>query len=132
MLVGLLVVSDDTLFRVGVLASLPADSGIALVGIAESAAAGRRLALENSPDVVTVDARLSDEDGLSFAAGLREEYPERGIVVVGPRDNELLFRALEHGVSAYVPSSAPIEVLLSAIKHAAVAPGSFTGPDLAQ
>jgi DNA-binding NarL/FixJ family response regulator len=131
-LIGLLVVSDATLFRVGMVASLPPGSDIAVVGMADCAAQGRRLVVEESPGVVAVDVRLPDEDALSFAAGLREAAPERGVVLVGPRDNGLLFRALEHGVSAYVPMSAPVEVLLSAIRHAAVAPGSFTGPDLAQ
>jgi DNA-binding NarL/FixJ family response regulator len=127
-----LVVTDATLIRVGVVASLPATSGVSLVGTARSATEGRRLADETSPDVIAVDAGLPDEDGLSFAAGLREAEPERGVVLIGPRDNVQLLRALEAGVSAYVPTNAPIEVLLSAIQHAAVAPASFAGPDLAQ
>ncbi len=131
-MVKLLIVSEATLFRVGVTASLSAESDVVLVGIASSAVEARGLVIGASADVVAVDAALPDEDGLAFAAELRAAIPERGVVLIGPRDNALLLRALEAGISAYLPSSAPIEVLLSAIRHAAVAPASFTGPGLAQ
>ena len=52
-------------------------------------------------------------------------------MLIGPRDGDRILRALEAGISAYVPTNAPIEVLLSAFRHAAVAPSSFTAPDLA-
>lgn len=126
------MVSDATLFRVGVAASLSAESDVVLVGVAGSAVEARGLVVGACADVVAVDAGLPDGDGLSFAAELRAARPERGVVLIGPRDNALLLRALEAGISAYLPTSAPIEVLLSAIRHAAVAPASFTGPDLAQ
>lgn len=130
-MVRLLVVSDATLFRAGVTASLPAESDMVVVGMADSALEGRRLVVEIPADVVAVDAGLPDEDGLAFAAELHEALPGRGVVLIGPRDTDKLLDALEAGISAYVPRNAPIEVLLSAIRHAAVAPASFTGPDLA-
>lgn len=130
-MVRLLVVSDVTLFRAGITASLPGGSDIVAVGMAGSALEGRRIVAEIPADVIAVDANLPDEDGLAFAAELHEALPACGVVLVGPRDTDKLLDALEAGISAYVPTNAPIEVLLSAIRHAAVAPASFTGPDLA-
>jgi len=43
----------------------------------------------------------------------------------------LLVETLEAGLSAYLTRTAPLDVLLSAVRHAAVAPTSFTAPDLA-
>ena len=132
MTVRLLVVSDSTLACLGLTAALHGHPDIALAGIAGSAAEGRHLVEELRPDVVAVDVALPDEDGLHLAGALRHGYPERGVVLIAPRDDDRLMRALEAGISAYVPTNAPIEVLLSAFRHAAVAPASFTAPDLAQ
>jgi DNA-binding NarL/FixJ family response regulator len=130
--VRLLVVSASTLVRLGLTAALREHSDVALAGLAGDAAEGRRLAAEPHYDVVAVDVALPDEDGLALAGSLRQSAPARGVVLIAPRDDDRLMRALEAGISAYVPTNAPIEVLLSAFRHAAVAPASFTAPDLAQ
>jgi DNA-binding NarL/FixJ family response regulator len=45
--------------------------------------------------------------------------------------DDVLFRALETGVSAFVPKTAPVQELLAAIRHASVAAASFTAAGLA-
>jgi DNA-binding NarL/FixJ family response regulator len=130
--VRLLLVSDSTLTGLGLTAALRGDPDIVLTGLVDSAARGRLAAAELRPDVVVVDVALPDEDGLRLAAELRQNAPGMGVVLIAPRDDDRLIRALEAGISAYVPTNAPIEVVLSAFRHAAVAPASFTAPDLAQ
>ncbi len=132
MTVRLLLVSDSTLNRLGLTAALSGHPDIVLAGLVDRAAGTRAAVAQLSPDVVAVDVALPDEDGLHLAAALRHEAPARGVVLISPRDDDRLMRALEAGISAYVPTNAPIEVLLSAFRHAAVAPASFTAPDLAQ
>jgi DNA-binding NarL/FixJ family response regulator len=84
------------------------------------------------PDVVTVDVSLPDADGLQLARELRDHYPELGIVILTSKDqDDVLFRALETGVSAFVPKTAPVQELLAAIRHASVAALSFTAAGLA-
>jgi len=84
------------------------------------------------PDVVTVDVSLPDGDGLRLARELRDQYPELGIVILTSKDqDDVLFRALETGVSAFVPKTAPVAELLAAIRHASVAALSFTAAGLA-
>jgi DNA-binding NarL/FixJ family response regulator len=132
MVVGLLLVSDSTLTQIGLTAALADDQEIKLVAMADSAARGRLLIAELRPEVVAVDAGVPDTDGLRFAAQLRERSANLGVVLLAPRDDDQLIRALEAGLSGYVPANAPIGVLLSAFRHAAVAPTSFTAPDLAR
>src|SRR5439155_9468460 len=117
--------------RMGMAHALSASPDIQLVGTAGTAAEARRMVAEISPDVVTVDAELPDVDGLAFGGTLRRTYPSLGVVLLAWADDDLLFRALEAGVSAFVPRSAPVDSMLAAIRHAAVAAGSFTAPDLA-
>ncbi len=46
-------------------------------------------------------------------------------------EDDVLFRALETGVSAFVAKTAPVQEVLAAIRHAAVAASSFTAAGLA-
>jgi len=81
---------------------------------------------------VTIDVALPDRDGLLLAGELRDRYADLGIVMLASRhEDDVLFRALETGVSAFVSKTAPLEEVLSAIRHAAVAASSFTASGLA-
>lgn len=124
------VIAGAELVRTGMTAILSTGQ-LSLAGSAASAAEAEPLIASADPDVVLVDNELADGDGLAFGARLRQERPAIGIVLVAPRNDQLLVRALALGISAYVHKSASIEELLAAIRHAAVAPGSFTAPDLA-
>jgi DNA-binding NarL/FixJ family response regulator len=131
-LIRLLVVSGATLVRIGFSAALGGQRDLIIADSASSAAEARRLAVEVDPDVAVVDSHVQDEDPLSLAAGLREGNPRRGVVLVANIDDGRVLDALEAGLSAYLPSNAPVDVLLSAVRHAAVAPASFTAPHLAE
>jgi DNA-binding NarL/FixJ family response regulator len=83
---------------------------IQLVAECGSAADAQRVLEAARPDVVTVEVDLPDGDGLRLARELRDRYASLGIVILasqGPDD--VLFRALETGVSAFVGKTAPVE-----------------------
>ena len=83
-------------------------------------------------DVVTVASSLPDGDGMHLARDLRQVHMSLGIVLLASRDDdETLFRAMETGTSAFVAKTAPIEEIVGAIRHAAVAASSFTASGLA-
>jgi len=46
--------------------------------------------------------------------------------------DEQLFGALDAGASAFVPKDTPTDYVLSAARHAAASPGTFTARDLAE
>jgi DNA-binding NarL/FixJ family response regulator len=53
------------------------------------------------------------------------------VVLIGPAEDRVLVRAAIAGISGYLPATAPVHVLLAAIRRAAVAPDSFTAPNRA-
>jgi DNA-binding NarL/FixJ family response regulator len=132
MAIRVVVVDGHTLTRYG-LAGLIADQhDIELVGEADTVAAGMRAVSLERPDVVTIDVALPDGDGIRFARDLRDRRPDLGIVILTSRgEDDVLFRALDSGVSAFVAKSAPTEEVLGAIRHSAVAASSFTAIGLA-
>lgn len=134
MTVRLVTVDSVTLVRLGYAAAVAAYPDVTLVGQATSTEEAVELVTALDPHVVTIDAALTDalgHSGLELAAKLRAERPTLGLVLTGPTDDDLIFKALEAGLSAYLPRTAPVELLMSAVRHAAVAPASFTAPNLA-
>ena len=125
-------VAGAVLVRAGVAAAVADQPDLRLLAAAGSIAEADGYLERLRPDVVLVDHEVTDGDGLAYAARLRRTRPEIGVVLLAPSDDQLLFRALDAGISAYLPRSAPIEGVLAALRHAAVAPASFTAPDLAQ
>jgi DNA-binding NarL/FixJ family response regulator len=68
-----------------------------------------------------------------LADELRQKYPSLGIVILtASESDDLLFRALHSGASAYVSKEAPVQEVVGAIRHAAVAASSFSASGLAQ
>lgn len=130
--IRLAVVDGQTLIRYGLRELVAQQSDIEIVAESQSAAEAAAMVAATRPDVVTVDVALPDGDGLQLARELRDRYADLGIVMLtSQHEDELLFRALESGLSAFVPKTAPLEEVLSAIRHAAVAASSFTASGLA-
>jgi len=132
MTIRVAIVDGHTLIRYGLRHLVLEHTDIEIVGECSSAAEAFELVGQLRPDVVTMDASLPDGDGLRLARDLRDRYHDLGIVMLTSRgEDDLLFRALETGASAFVAKSAPVAELLAAIRHAAVAASSFTAAGLA-
>lgn len=108
------------------------ENDLEVVAEASTAAEAPGVIAATAPDVVTVDVALPDQDGLRLARELRGRHPGLGIVVLTSQgEDDVLFRALETGASAFVGKTAPVGEILCAIRHAAVAASSFTAAGLA-
>jgi len=125
------VIDSHTLTRFGLFVLFTRQPDIKFLADANNSADGRRLVAAQQPDVVTVDAALGAGDGLALARELRDRYPGLGIVVLTSGDDDVLFRAMETGASAFVAKDAQTSEVLSAVRHASVAASSFTATGLA-
>jgi len=130
--ISVLIADDHTLFRKGVRKMLEAEEDMAVVG---EAATGRQ-ALEQAralmPDVILMDIKMPDLDGVEATRILHREMPHIGIIFVTMfEDDEFVFRGLQAGGRGYILKDADPETMLRAIR--AVAHGeSLLGPTIAQ
>jgi DNA-binding NarL/FixJ family response regulator len=132
MVIRLAIIDANTLTRYGLRELAARNADIEIVGECRSAADASCMIAAVHPDVVTVEASLPDGDGLRLAREFRDRYADLGIVLLtSQHEDDVLFRALETGVSAFVGKAAPLEEILAAIRHAAVAASSFTASGLA-
>ncbi len=127
----IVTLSATPLFRLGVAAALTNERGATLVATAETETELFEVLSSRHVDVVLVDADLPDSDGLAIAVRVRHLYPQCGAVLLAKPNDDLLLRALASGISAFVPTTASPRVLVAAVRHAALAPSSFSAPELA-
>jgi len=127
----LVTIDTTTMVRLGYAAAVSVCLDICLLGQATSPDEAMEMIHTLEPNVVTVDTHLSGWDGLQLAIALRLEQPWLGIVLTGPVEDEYIFDAADAGLSAFLPRTSAVELLIAAIRHAAVAPTSFNTPNLA-
>ena len=77
MSIRLLICDDHEVIRTG-LTSLLAGTDIQIIGEAANAKNELRLATKDKPDVILLDIRMPDGDGLSTLEKLRAKAPECG------------------------------------------------------
>ena len=119
MTVRVVVVDDHPIVRSG-LATLFVDTGIEIVGEAGNGAQAVEATLQHQPDVVLLDIRMPETDGIEALQKLREECPQTRVVILSTYDNPTyVARAVALGACDYVLKGSPKEKLVAAILGAA-------------
>lgn len=113
-----LIVEDDMLVGMGLKAQLER-LGHSVVGQASGAPEAMALYREHKPDVVLLDIRLDEADGIEVAAQLLKERRTPMIIISAYSDRELIDRAGAAGVFGYLIKPANAEALQAQIEVAA-------------
>jgi DNA-binding NarL/FixJ family response regulator len=122
----LLIADDHEVVRTG-LKSLLSGSDIEVIAEASTGEAAVRLALEHNPDVVLLDIRMPDGDGLNALGRIKLERPDMPILILSTYDNPTyVARSVALGASGYVLKGTTRENLLQAIRTAADGQTSWT------
>ncbi|MGN0063990.1 MAG: response regulator transcription factor, partial [Nocardioides sp.] len=121
-----LLVDDHELIRQGLARAFERDSDMTVVGQAGGVKEAVELYDELHPDVVVTDLQLPDGNGLEIVRALRERSGEVGVVVLTMHaGDDQIFAAMEAGASGFVGKDSKATEVVSAAKHAAVAPRTF-------
>lgn len=127
-----LLVDDHELIRQGLRRAFEREEDFDVVAEASAVEEALTLARQHSPEVMVVDVRLPDGNGLDLVRSLRKQSASMGIVVLTMyAGDEQLFAALDAGASAFVAKDAPAGDVVAAARHAAATPTAFAAADLA-
>lgn len=119
MSVRLLIADDHEVIRTGLVALL-AGSEIEVVGQASSGKECVKLAEQLKPDVILLDIRMPDSDGLATLEKLRAKVPDCKVVMLSTYDNPTyVARSVALGACDYVLKGSTHEVLIETIMTAA-------------
>ncbi len=118
MTLSVLVIDDDESIRTTLVEYFDALGYVARG--AATATAGRRLAAEDAPDVVLLDLRLPDADGMDTLEALRTDDPDVGVILLtGHADVRTAVKAMQQGAADVLEKPVDLEVLAAAVARAA-------------
>jgi DNA-binding NarL/FixJ family response regulator len=120
MSLGVLIVDDQALVRAGFRMILEAEEDMEVVG---EAADGREAVAEAQrlrPDVVLMDVRMPDVDGIEATRRLLGDGPDAKVVMLTTFDmDEYVYDALRAGASGFLLKDVPPEQLVAGIRAVA-------------
>lgn len=115
-----MLVDDHEMVVEGLGRILELEDDIDVVATANSAGEGIAAASQHLPDVILMDYRLPDGDGVSAAARIRTEHPDMRIVLLtGSDDPDALRRVIDAGCLGYIDKTRSIDDLVAAVRIAA-------------
>jgi DNA-binding NarL/FixJ family response regulator len=116
--IRILVVDDHILMRIGLISSLSKQTDMKVVAEAEDGAEAIAAYRSHRPDVVILDMRLPNKNGVEVIGLLKQEFgPVRILVLSSYSGGHEISAAMQGGASAYVLKSMPLPRLLDSIRR---------------
>jgi len=129
-LTDVLIADDDDLMRAGLIELLTADPDIEIIGQASTGQEAVDLARRLSPDVVLMDVRMPDLDGIAATRGLSRAAPDvRVLILTTFEQDDYIFGALRAGASGFLLKRTRPEDLIAAV-HTVAAGDSLLSPSV--
>jgi DNA-binding NarL/FixJ family response regulator len=128
--VRVLVVDDDDLMRAGLRAVLSSDAGVEVIGEASDGRAAISAVRAGSPDLVLMDVRMPNLDGIAATREIVAASSRAKVVILTTfEQDDYIFGALSAGASAFLLKRTRPEDLLAAI-HTVAAGDSLLSPSV--
>lgn len=119
-MIKILIADDHLIIRQGLRLILETENEFELVGEASDGAEALSLCKKLKPDVVLMDLRMPNMDGLTAIEKLRTEQPTVAVVILTTfNEDELMFRGLQAGASGYLLKDTDRNTLFNSIRAAA-------------
>lgn len=133
MSIRIAVVDDQALVRSGFAMVLNHEDDLEVVAEAATGIEAIEVARERRPDVILMDIRMPDLDGLEATARILAEadWPVRVMILTTFDPDEYVYRALRAGASGFVLKDIPPEELVAAIRVVADG-GALLSPKITQ
>ncbi len=113
-----LIADDHMLVRDGYRLMLDREEDLEVVGEAANGREAVELCRRLHPELVLMDVRMPEMDGLEATREIKVESPTTSVLVVTTYDNpDYLFEAVEAGAAGYVLKDAPKSELLDAVRR---------------
>ena len=115
----LLIVDDHDLVRESTRLMLEGEPNLEVIGEAVNGRHALELCRRLRPDLVLMDVRMPEMDGLSATRAIKEEMPQISVLVVSAYESEDYRREADNaGAAGYILKDADTHQLLGAVRAA--------------
>lgn len=110
-------VDDHPLVREGIATLINDQEDMQLVGQGTTGKEAIQRFREHRPDILLLDVRLPDMNGIDAMLSIRSEFPDARVIIVTSSEGDVeMQRALAGGAASYQVKSMPPQSLLEAIR----------------
>ena len=118
-MIRVVIIDDHVVVRAGLRYIIEADPELEFIGEFGGGLGAAEFVTDNNPDVVLLDVRMPDRNGIDALKDILAVDPKRRVVMLTTSDaEEDVFRAIEEGALGYVMKDSEISVISAAIKSA--------------
>jgi len=118
--IRVLLADDHPVVRSGLIGMIAHEADIEVVGEVGDGAAAVAFVEQQRPDVVLMDLRMPELDGVGATAAITRAFPDVRVLILTTYDTDGdIVRAVEAGAAGYLLKDAPRAELLTAIRSAA-------------
>ena len=118
-MIRVVIIDDHVVVRAGLRYIIEADPELEFIGEFGGGLGAAEFVMYNNPDVVLLDVRMPDRNGIDALKDILAADPKRRVVMLTTSDaEEDVFRAIEEGALGYVMKDSEISVISAAIRSA--------------
>jgi DNA-binding NarL/FixJ family response regulator len=115
--VTVLIADDQTLFREGLKDLLEDEKGIKVVGEAKTGPETIEMVRKLKPDVVLMDIKIPEMDGITATKIIREKFPQTNVIILSSYEDEAhVTEAISAGANGYLSKMLPASELVNALR----------------
>ena len=117
--IRLIIADDEMLIRTGLKIMLEASGNVEVLALVENGRAAFEACNIHRPDVVLMDIRMPESNGIEGTKLIKEAFPEVKVLIVTTfQDTEYIVEAVQNGASGYLLKDSSPEAILDGIKVA--------------
>ncbi len=116
-MIKILIADDQELIRESLKIVLDMNSDMEVVGLVENGKKVLEFAKKNPPDIILMDIRMPELDGVLCTKKVKENFPDVKIIILTTfDDDDYIFHALKYGASGYLLKGCSVHELTGSIK----------------
>ena len=124
-MIKILIADDQELIRESLKIVLDLNTDMEVVGLAADGQKVLELLNKNRPDIILMDIRMPELDGVLCTKAVKEKFPDVKIIILTTfDDDEYVYYALKYGASGYLLKGCSMQELTAAI-HTVMNGGSI-------
>lgn len=113
----IIIVDDDILVRDGLKILVDSEDDMQVVSVAKDGHEAYEQVKKHMPDVVLMDIRMPETDGIKGTALIKKDFPQVKVLMLTTfKDDEYIAQAIKNGAQGYMLKNQSSDIIISGIR----------------